>query len=85
MGRAPVACRCTTPLPEAIVSEGGATLGHLCRRCLKTLATGCRVCKRAFRDLRTHLRRSECGRFDREGMFWSRERPPTARYRETQP
>jgi hypothetical protein len=39
----------------------------------------CRVCRKRFKDIGAHLERSECGRFDREGLWWSKDRPPTAR------
>ncbi len=73
------ACVCKESSPEEIRSLWGEVLATMCRRCRLPLQMTCRVCKRTFRDLNAHLRASECGRFDKQGMWWTTERPPTAR------
>jgi hypothetical protein len=60
-------------------ARGGGVLALLCRRCMRLAQLECRVCRRRFKDLPAHFARSECGRFDREGMWWQADRPPTAR------
>lgn len=35
----------------------------------------CRVCRVVFRDLKRHHSTTECGKFDKAGMWWTPDRP----------
>ena len=63
---------------EDILSEGGSKLGEICRSCRKVLPR-CRVCRKIFKRLDTHFAMTECGMFDKAGLWWTADRPPTAK------
>ena len=62
---------------EDIMSEGGSKLGEICRGCGKVLPR-CRVCRKIFKRLSAHLMFSECGMYDKAGLWWGVTRPATA-------
>jgi hypothetical protein len=71
-------CRCAQPKAERREDGKGATIAVTCNACHRFIAQRCRVCLRDFRDLALHLAKSECGPFDKAGMWWTSERPPWA-------
>lgn len=73
-------CRChpRDVRPEARVDGKGEHIALACNRCMRFISQWCRVCRRDFRDLGLHLAKTECGRFDKAGMWWTADRPPRA-------
>jgi hypothetical protein len=73
-------CHCPpgTSKPEHRATEGGDIIAMACNACLRFIWQRCRVCRRDYRDLQLHLAKSECGPFDKAGMWWTAERPPWA-------
>lgn len=59
-------------------ATGGDIIALACAKCLRFIWTRCRVCRRDYRDLALHLAKSECGPFDKAGMWWTANRPPGA-------
>ena len=49
-----------------------------CNACMRFISQRCRVCLRSYKDLALHLAKSECGPFDKAGMWWTADRPPWA-------
>jgi len=71
-------CRCARPKAERQEDGKGATIAVIYNACHRFIVQRCRVCLRDFRDLKLHHAKSECGRFDKAGMWWTAERPPGA-------
>lgn len=73
-------CRCA-PIDQRAAerhSEADQRLALVCNACMRFISQRCRVCLRDFRDLALHLAKSECGPFDKAGMWWTADRPPNA-------
>lgn len=64
--------------PQIREDRKGAPIAIVCNACVRFLSQRCRVCLRDYRDLPLHQAKSECGRFDRAGMWWTTDRPPNA-------
>ena len=77
MGRSR-SCRCKSPLRDVHVDGKGERLAVGCKRCMRFVSQRCRVCRRDYRDLQLHLSLTECGPFDKAGMWWTTDRPPNA-------
>lgn len=73
-------CRCTPhEARHATTVDGkGEQIAVTCARCHRFASQRCRVCRRDYRDLQLHLTLSECGPFDKAGMWWTADRPATA-------
>lgn len=71
-------CRCKPPHREKHVDGKGEQIAIGCKLCHRFVSQRCRVCRRDYRDLQLHLTLSECGPFDKAGMWWTTERPPWA-------
>lgn len=56
----------------------GEQIAVTCTRCMRFVSQRCRVCLRDYRDLQLHLALTECGPFDKAGMWWTADRPPWA-------
>jgi hypothetical protein len=70
-----VSCHCDAPSLEEIKTEGGATLGTICRICGLPQAMLCPVCRGEFRDVSAHLkatldRQPMCGRHRKDHRKW---------------
>lgn len=71
-------CRPGTRKPELRVDGKGQQIAVACNRCMRFVSQRCRVCLRDYRYLALHHAKSECGEFDRRGMWWTADRPPRA-------
>lgn len=73
-------CRCGSHADEHEIRDTprGEQIAITCTKCMRFVSQRCRVCRRDFRDLQLHHVKSECGRFDKAGMWWTTDRPPWA-------
>lgn len=73
-------CRCGSHADQHEIRDSGKgeQIAVTCTKCLRFVSQRCRVCRRDYRDLGLHHAKSECGRFDKAGMWWTADRPPNA-------